>query len=300
VWILFLNVDGTVKSELEVTDGIGGFEGALDTEDAFGASLAALGDLNNDGVADLAVGAPYDDDGGTNRGAIWNLFLASDGTVISTQKISETEGSFSGSLDNYETLSRSLAATGDLDGDDVTDLAVGGFRGAVRIFFLNEDGTMKAFQRIACGEGDFEGAPGLGFGVSLAFFEDLDGDGAGDLGVLESGTEIWVLFLESPFSGVQFLRGDVDGDGNTQIQLLDALYLLKWAFTEGPEPPCMDAADVDGDNNVSIQLLDALYLLEWAFTGGAPPPFPGPSVCGPDPDGAEDGIDCVEPSVGCE
>ena len=37
--------------------------------------MAALGDLDGDGVGDLAVGALGDDDGGSARGAVWVLFL---------------------------------------------------------------------------------------------------------------------------------------------------------------------------------------------------------------------------------
>ena len=37
--------------------------------------VAALGDLDGDGVIDLAVGAERDDTGGTNRGAVQVLFL---------------------------------------------------------------------------------------------------------------------------------------------------------------------------------------------------------------------------------
>ena len=63
-----------------------------------------------------------------------------------------------------------------------------------------------------------------------------------------------------------FLRGDCDGNGSI-LALADALYLLQWQFTFGPEPPCMDAADVD-DNGEVVGLVDALALLQWGFLGG--------------------------------
>ena len=70
--------------------------GILDNDNLFGGSVSAMADSNGDGVGDLAVGAPYDDDGGTNRGAIYVLFMASTGVVKSFQKVSDTMGSFTG------------------------------------------------------------------------------------------------------------------------------------------------------------------------------------------------------------
>jgi|GEM_PF-6846935 len=58
-----------------ISDTEGGFTGVLDDGDFFGPSLSSLGDLDGDGVTDLAVGAQGDDDGGTGRGAVRVLFL---------------------------------------------------------------------------------------------------------------------------------------------------------------------------------------------------------------------------------
>ncbi len=66
---------GTVLSHQKISDTEGGFTGILDNNDTFGRSVASLGDLDGDGVSDLAVGAFWDDDGGTDRGAVWVLFL---------------------------------------------------------------------------------------------------------------------------------------------------------------------------------------------------------------------------------
>jgi hypothetical protein len=52
----------------------------LDPFDSFGFSAVALGDLDGDGIGDLAVGAWGDDDGGDSQGAVWILFLAGDTT----------------------------------------------------------------------------------------------------------------------------------------------------------------------------------------------------------------------------
>ncbi len=56
--------------------------------DQFGAAVVALGDLNGDNIEDLAVGKIFDDDGGTDRGYVYILFLEAAGTLASYQKIS--------------------------------------------------------------------------------------------------------------------------------------------------------------------------------------------------------------------
>ncbi|HDZ21564.1 MAG TPA: hypothetical protein ENH78_09755, partial [Phycisphaerae bacterium] len=66
---------GWVLSHQKISATEGGFTGILNNGDWFGGSAAALGDLDGDGVTDLAVGAPLDDGGGVFRGAVWVLFL---------------------------------------------------------------------------------------------------------------------------------------------------------------------------------------------------------------------------------
>ncbi|MEZ5225098.1 MAG: integrin alpha [Acidimicrobiales bacterium] len=56
------------KREQKISDTAGGLSAALDDTDFFGWSIASLGDIDGDGVSDIAVGARFDDDGGTDRG----------------------------------------------------------------------------------------------------------------------------------------------------------------------------------------------------------------------------------------
>ena len=74
VYILFMNTDGTVDSFQTISDTAGDFTATLDDGDRFGSSVVAIGDLNGDDVPDLAVGAHFDDDGGTNHGAVYISF----------------------------------------------------------------------------------------------------------------------------------------------------------------------------------------------------------------------------------
>ncbi|RKY20111.1 MAG: hypothetical protein DRQ55_08795 [Planctomycetota bacterium] len=241
VWILHLDTAGSVTSHTKISDLSGGFAGMLDTGDQFGTSLARLGDLNGDGVTELAVGAVQDDDGGkgslaqlANRGAVWILYLDTDAHVQGHAKISDTQGGFSGRLDNGDLFGGALAALGDLDGDLVPDLAVGSFldddggqqKGAVWILFLAPDGSVRSHSKLSDTRGRFGGKIGKGdqFGRSLAALGDLDGDTVMDLAIgsfLHDGNNadvgaVWTTLLRG-FRGVasheaQIRIGDrVDG-----------------------------------------------------------------------------------------
>ncbi len=244
VWVLFLNSDGTVKSHQKISDTEGDFSGLLDDGDAFGTSVTRLGDLDGDGVTDLAVGASADDDEGYGHGALWVLFLNADGTVKGHQKISSTAGNFTGMLDISDRFGESLTSLGDLDGDGVTDLAVGavgdddgvignGLRGAVWVLFLNPDGTVKSHQKISSTAGNFTGTLDNWdeFGSSVSNLGDLDADGVIDLAVGASQDEdggadrgaVWLLFLNADGT-VKSHQKISDTEGNCTITLDDMDY----------------------------------------------------------------------------
>lgn len=214
-YVLFLNPNGTVKSHIKIGEGIGGFPGGtLDLGDSFGRTASFAGDLDDDGVSDVAVGALLDDDGGTDQGAVWVLFMQSNGSVRNVQKISELSGGLGTVLDPGD----HFGITGwidDLDGDCVDDLVVGANadddggtnRGAVYVLFMNTDGTVRAKQKISDTVGgftgvldnsDFFGSSGawLGQTVSslpgaLAVGAVADDDGGPDRGA------VWILFLNA-------------------------------------------------------------------------------------------------------
>jgi hypothetical protein len=118
VWVLFLESDGTVKSHQKISDTEGNFTGILNNLDYFGSSVASAGDIDGDGVNDIAVGAPGDNDGSVTHGAVWILFLETDGTVKTHQKISDLDSGppTSGSS---ELFGISVTSIGDLDSNGV-------------------------------------------------------------------------------------------------------------------------------------------------------------------------------------
>jgi len=197
VWILYLNSAGTVLSHAKISS-VQGMTGALDDTDSFGEKLASLGDLDGSGpgVAAIASSTVYDDDGGSDRGAVYVVFLNSTGGVLSFQKISSTAGNFSGPLQSGDSFGAGLATLGDLDGSgpSAVTLAVGasntagaGFdRGAIYNLFLESDGNVLFYEFIGSETGTLNGAIDNTdeFGSALGSAGDIDGPGGGALTLL--------------------------------------------------------------------------------------------------------------------
>jgi hypothetical protein len=132
--------DGYVKIE----NNSGGFIANLQSGDRFSRDHDQAGDINGDGIIDLVVGARSDDDGATDAGAVYILFMNNDGTVQSNQKISASEGGFTDTLDTGDFFGYGVAGIGDYDNDNIPDIAVTAI-GRIYIIHLNNDGTVKSF-----------------------------------------------------------------------------------------------------------------------------------------------------------
>jgi len=226
VWILFLDSSGSVDSFQKISDTQGGFTATLDDWDIFGNHVAGIGDVNQDGFFDLAVAATLDDDGGTNRGAIYILFLDSAGTVSSYQKISHTQGSLGVSLEDSDYFGSSLAVTDDWDGNGVNELIVGAVgdddgggpeAGAIYILFLDSLGTVNSTKKISQTQGGWNPPQFFAthqFGWASEYIGDLNHDGYPDIAVspwtdtdsLVSLGGTYIIFLDSNFSVKQYQK----------------------------------------------------------------------------------------------
>lgn len=136
--------DGYVKIE----NGSGGFVADVDPGDRFSRDHDKAGDIDGDGIIDLVIGARSDDDGATDAGALYIVFLNADGTVKTNQKISMLEGGFNEVLEENNFFGYGVAGIGDYDDDGIPDIAASApssTNQAIYIIHLNSDGTVKNF-----------------------------------------------------------------------------------------------------------------------------------------------------------
>lgn len=189
LYLLLLNSDGSVREAILYGNGVNGLGDVLAEDDNLGRSVLGLGDVDGDGVRDLAGGAYVRDGDGVDRGAFFVFFLNADHSVKAWVEVGDGVGGFGAPLDDGDRIAISLASRGDLDGDGRIDVVSGAMRdddggmdrGAV--YQLDLFGAVQAAVVTRSGAGGNPacasslGAPRLGTDWTVA----LESDGTGTL-----------------------------------------------------------------------------------------------------------------------
>jgi hypothetical protein len=148
--------------------------------DGFSAAVVAAGDVDGDGVPDLATGPWIDQAAGDGLRRTFVVFGRTDGAVVSAAQLEAGEGGFMIGLPDEHV--ESLAAPGDFDGDGLADIALG-IRHHVFVVLGKPDGalvTLGSSEGVIPIEVDDEPCA-QHFGRVLWAPGDLHGDGTGDL-----------------------------------------------------------------------------------------------------------------------
>ncbi|MBY0336275.1 MAG: DUF4214 domain-containing protein [Acetobacteraceae bacterium] len=158
------------------------------TADFTGWSVNSAGDLNGDGLADLAIGAPFSAAGGNNSGSTYVVFGKTGGW--SSIDLS-TALRFDGAAESQS--GRSVASAGDVNGDGFMDLLIGAPSAAVGsstgagvtwlVFGKASGWSNLSLPNAAASDAIFIAGPAAsangGWAVSAA--GDVNGDGFADL-----------------------------------------------------------------------------------------------------------------------
>jgi hypothetical protein len=225
VYIMFMGGNASVKATVRI-NGVSNNGPKTFAGDQFGYSLARIGDLDGDGIEEIAVGAP-----GTVTSAVYVLFMFRNGTV---DRVSRIRGRYTSSIavpddeatanlqfrDNGPPISfgsrfgTALATIGDFNKDGYSDLVVsaidsGSGHSVLYILYLNYNATVLGYVQL---ESQVSGMPYIpdfsGFGTSMVMLPDLNNDSIPELAVgapllyvagslnVRSG-QFFVLFLEA-------------------------------------------------------------------------------------------------------
>ncbi len=168
-----------------VASGTGGFRliGAA-AGDAAGSALAAIADLNGDGLAEILVGSPGSDAGGADSGAVHVVFGKATGTAVSLADVALGLGGWriTGATAG-EGLGGAIAVLGDINADGLADMLLGAVDRAY-VVFGKADTAEIDLADVAAGIGGFailpEAAGDLAT-LSVAGGGDLNRDGIADV-----------------------------------------------------------------------------------------------------------------------
>ena len=239
-------------------------------DEGFGSAVASPGDVDGDGVPDVAVGVPDGDWAGSPQGVV-RLHSGATGALL------WEVGPAAATLD----FGTTLVAMGDVDGDGVDELLTRHAMPSVVLLSGRTGDTLVAIS----------GHPFGALGSCFGGLSDVDGDGAADF-VVGDWFQQQALWLRSGASGAILHKWggglgraaagtlDLDGDGlddvvATTFDIDQVLPSKVIAFSTGSKAPLFEVlepqdavfwgwalaadADLDGDGLPEIAVSDPLH-----------------------------------------
>ncbi|RME25608.1 MAG: hypothetical protein D6798_08565 [Deltaproteobacteria bacterium] len=212
-------------------------EGAGDQASRYG--LWGAGDFDGDGVDDVAMGAAYNDEAGTDAGAAYVVF----GPVSGRVELADADVKFLGEAAG-DLAGQNVRGMGDVDGDGYADLAIlarledtaGTHAGALYLVHGPATGTVS----LSTADAKWLGEAAEDALSDLAPLGDTDGDGVADVIVSSQGSDM--AYTEAGAAWV------LSGDSVGTASLTTARAVLRGEDVRSQAGSSVGAAgDVDGD-----------------------------------------------------
>ena len=194
-YVIFGQSSFAATLELSALNGTNGFTlNGIDAGDESGRSVSSAGDVNNDGVDDVMVGARFADPNGSESGETYVVF--GQNSFAATLELSDLDGSNGFTLngiDVFDNSGRFVSNAGDVNNDGFDDLIVGahyadpnGNSGAGETYVIFGQSSFAATLALS----DLDGSNGFTLngidvfdrsGYSVSSAGDVNNDGIDDL-----------------------------------------------------------------------------------------------------------------------
>ncbi|ELS03899.1 putative calcium-binding protein,FG-GAP repeat protein [Xenococcus sp. PCC 7305] len=184
VYVVFGNGTGfEANFDLASLDGNNGFAIAgVGNGDRLGESVSRAGDLNNDGIDDLIIGAP---NGGNRNGEAYVVYGQTEFSEnLELANLNQTQGFKITGLERFDELGKSVSSAGDVNADGLADLIVAGSNDAYVIFGQTGNLGVEVNLNTLDGNNGFAFNTGRSSsfdGLNVSSAGDFNGDGFDDI-----------------------------------------------------------------------------------------------------------------------